>query len=516
MWASALLTLFLFAVASVAKAVDFGPAPTKFTTTSLNGNYEVKFAGCASDNLSVEIVNITDYVLVDATGAKVPYTFVVPTMKDDYVVSLAVGGADDVPDGTYTIQVPAAAFCLAFVNNIVSNAFDVTIVVNGEGSVDPEPGVDPEQPALKSNQVLFTLDDHKSDASLYYRAGDIIESDGAGIMLKFDRTGMENATYSYCYKSSAHYTQFKDCDFTISAPAGVKIEKIEFADGAPMSTVYDLDNFEANGYADGVWTGSAQSVSFSTKVLQIPTYGYDDEDNEYITGYTSQTSGARVSTILVTLDQEVDHIGGGETPDPDPGTGEVDPDPNPGTGEVDPDPNPGTGEEVADNVALFDFSTGVVYSVKGVTLTTQCEWNDYFEALQLYASSTGSAKPATFTAPEGKVITEVRLVESIYSANYGFYYMYANFEEPGWEMDITDDSSEVIVTGCGKSLTITADFTSALVAKAYVTIADEGNIDGINAAQSVIAAQQIYDLAGRRVNALQQGVSIVGGKKVIR
>lgn len=83
-------------------------------------------------------------------------------------------------------------------------------------------------------------------------------------------------------------------------------------------------------------------------------------------------------------------------------------------------------------------------------------------------------------------------------------------------MDITDDSSEVIVTGCGKSLTITADFTSALVAKAYVTIADEGSVDGISAAQTASALQQIYDLAGRRVNALQQGVSIVGGKKVIR
>lgn len=520
------LALLLFVVAAVAKAADFGPAPTTFSTTDLNGTYEVVFEACKQNSLDLHLLIETGYSLTDASGVVVPGSSVTVDMKDSYTMSFAVSNVANAAAGAYTIAVPAGA--VAFMTYITNDAFDVTLNLSaGTDPVDPgtdpvDPGTDPE---VKGNVATFALNAYKSSVSQYYREGDVIESDAAGITLKFNRTGMENATYSYCYSSNAGYTQFKDCQFTISAPAGTKIQKIEFEDGAPMSTTYDLDNFEASGYSDAVWTGNTESVTFATKELQIPIYSYDDDDNEYISGYTTSTSGARVSKIVVTLDKDVDHVGGEVDPvDPNPGGGEVDPvDPNPGGGEVDPvDPDPvdpvtpvDPEEEVADNVALFNFTKGIVYNVKGVTLTTDNEWNDYFEALQLFVSTTKPAVPATFTAPEGKIITEVRIVESQYANNYGFYYLWAGYEEGTFTIDGTEDAHELTFTGAARSITITADTTSALVAKAYVTFV-EGNADGVESISTTVDNGVVYDLAGRRANATAKGVMIANGKKIIR
>lgn len=307
-WRKALSTLVLFVASVAAFAADFEPAPTTFNTADLNGTYDVTFVGCEKDGLWVEVVNVTDYVLVDATGTKVPYSFVVPEMKDDYTVSLTVANVENAPAGTYTIKVPAAAFCLTMMSNITSNAFDVTLnLTNGNEPVDPGTGeVDPEE--KHDGEIIFTLDDHKSDTSLYFHDGDILESNGAGVMLKFGRVGTDSSEYPTCYKSNGGFVQFKDCEFTISAPAGNNIQKIVFEDGAPLSTMYDLDNLEAPGYNEGVWTGNAQSVRFKTKEITYENWDEDEDGNEYITGYTTTVTGARVSKIYVTLERIPDGI----------------------------------------------------------------------------------------------------------------------------------------------------------------------------------------------------------------
>lgn len=304
------LTLLFFVVATVAKAVDFEPAPTTFNVTDLNGTYDIVFEGCKSDGMFVEVVNLTDYQLVDATGAKVPYAFVMPEMKDEFTVSLTVSNVENAPAGTYTIKVPAQGFCLSWMPNITSNAFDVTLnLTSGSEPVDPDgPGTGEVDPSPEEGDVIFTLDDYKSDTSLYFHEGDILESNGAGIMLKFGRVGVDYDIYTTCYKSNGGFVQFKDCQFTISAPTGTKMEKIVFVDGAPQSTMYDLDNIEATGYYEGVWTGSSQSVTFKTKEISYETYDEDEDGNEYVTGYTTAVTGARVSKIYVTLSGTVDGI----------------------------------------------------------------------------------------------------------------------------------------------------------------------------------------------------------------
>lgn len=309
LWRKALSTFVLFAASVAAFAADFEPAPTTFNTADLNGTYDVTFVGCENNGLWVEVVNVSDYVLVDASGTKVPYAFVVPEMKDDFTVNFTVANVENAAAGTYTIKVPAAAFCLAMMPNTTSNAFDVTLnLTNGSEPVDPGTGseVDPEE--KHDGEIIFTLDDHKSDTSLYFHEGDILESNGAGVMLKFGHVGVDGSDYPTCYKSNGGFVQFKDCEFTISAPYGSSIQKIVFEDGAPLSTTYDLDNLEAYGYNEGVWTGDAQSVTFKTKEITYENWDEDEDGNEYITGYTTTVTGARAAKIYVTLSGLVDGI----------------------------------------------------------------------------------------------------------------------------------------------------------------------------------------------------------------
>lgn len=309
-WRKALTAVVLFVTSVAAFAADFEPAPTTFNVTDLNGTYDVTFVGCQKDNLFLDLINVTDYVLVDAKGEKVPYSFVVPEMKDDYTVSITVANVENAAAGTYYIKVPAQAF--GFLNMVFNDAFDVTLnLSNGTDPVNPDPDPDPEidpQPLPQPGDAIFTLDDHKADTSIYFREGDILESNGAGVLLKFGRVGVDAQDYPYCYKSNGGFVQFKDCSFTISAPMGVKIKKVVFVDGAPTSITYDPDNFVAPGYADGVWTGDAQSVTFSTKEEQYPIYEYDEEGNEYITGYTTSMTAARIAKIFVTLEGVLDGI----------------------------------------------------------------------------------------------------------------------------------------------------------------------------------------------------------------
>lgn len=530
-WLTSFVLVLMCAFSTAAQAFDFEPAPTTFKTTNLNGTFSVVLKGPQNDGMPVFFDSASPLTLTDEAGNAVAGK-VDAEIANNFTLVLTISGvAEPLASGNYKVVVPAGSCKLLVMTHITCDQFTITFD-HTDSSVEPGPGGEtenPEEPVAK-NVVTFDFTTYKSSISHYYQMGDQIQSNAEGVNLNFGRVGMENATYSYCYISNAGYVQFKDCAFTIEAPVDRKITKIVMENGAPTSYTYLLENLEAAGYNDGIWTGNASAVTFNTAELQTPIYAYDDDDNEYITGYTTSVSGARVSKIIVTLDGDVE-VEQPEQPGKDPDEGGE----NPGEGGKDPDEggdNPGEGgenpgggdkedpeppvvepeEEVADNVALFNFTKGMVYEVKGVVLVTESTWNDYFEAFQLYASSTGTVKPATFTAPEGKVITEVKLVESPNAVNYGMYSFMANFEVPGWECEENDNYSVATITGMSDSITLTAGGTSCLIAKAYITLNEATGLHTVLAEDN---ANAIYDLSGRRVNA-KNGIMIQNGRKVIK
>lgn len=308
-WLHAVLTLLLFAVAAAAHAYDFGATPVKFKSATLNGTYDVTFDLAVTTGFGVDVLNAADCKLLDAAGQAVRFAFVVPAMKDEQTASFSVAGADDAPDGTYTIKVPADAFHMPyFPITTTSDAFDITIVVgnDGGGNVDPDTPVDP---SSGDNVATFEFGNYKGDASTYYHTDDYVKSNAKGVILNFDYVGMENDQYSFSYLTNAGFLQFKDCRFTISAPLDAHILKVEFVDGQPNSYIYDIENIEAAGMADGVWSGRASEVTFKTAVTEVPNYTeIETEDGEYeevITGYSTIATGARVARIYVTLDCDV-------------------------------------------------------------------------------------------------------------------------------------------------------------------------------------------------------------------
>ncbi len=310
-WTTLVLGILFFAVAGVAKAVEFGAAPTKFISSTLNGTYEVVFEDIASTNIPVGIVNMSDYEIVDASGQKVPFAFVVPEMKGDFAASFTVGGADQAPAGVYTIKVPQGAFQMIGVpREILSDAFDITIDCSGNGEVDPGTEEEYVNPGAADNVATFVFDDHTSSASIYYKTDDFLSSNAKGVFLSFDRVGMESDTYSYTYKSGSGFIQLKDCEFTISAPLGSNIVKVEFVNAAPQSYLYALENI--SGAEEGIWTGSSNEVKFSLAGVETPIYDVqeiDGEDVEVIVGYTTTALAVHVSRIYVTLDCNVNKIG---------------------------------------------------------------------------------------------------------------------------------------------------------------------------------------------------------------
>lgn len=513
-----------------ASAFNFEPVPTTFKTTNLNGTFSVLLKGPQDDGMPVIFGSNSPLTLTDEAGNAVAGK-VDAEIANNYTLVLTLSGvAEPLASGNYKVVVPAGSCKLMDMPHITGDQFVVTFDHTGS-TVDPGPGGEtenPEEPVAK-NVATFDFTTYKSSLSHYYKMGDQIQSNAEGVNLNFGNVGMENDNYSYCYMSNAGYVQFKDCTFTIEAPVGRKITKVVMENGAPSSYTYLLENLEAAGYSNGVWNGNASAVTFNTAIVQTPIYAYDADDNEYIAGYTEQVSGARVSKIVVTLDGDVE-IEETEQPGKDPDEGNENPgeggenpdggDENPGSGTTNPDkedPQPPVvepEEEVAENVALFDFTKGMVYEKKGVVLVTESTWNDYFESFQLYASSIGTVKPATFTAPAGKVITEVHLVESPNASNYGMYSFLANFDLPGWECVENEKYNEATIVGSGESITLTAGSTSCLIAKAYITF-DNVDATGLHTVLSERYSNMNYDLSGRRVNTAN-GITIKNGRKVIR
>lgn len=319
--ATAILAVMSFTAAS---AADFEPSPLTVNTQLLEGcTFEVKFAGLETDGLSACIADGTSsclFPLTDASGKVLPSAVVTAELLDSYTVSFKISGVGSAINGTYKVPVPANAFTIADIPISIGNdAFEITVNYNngqgggeeggGEEGGGEEGGEETDDPSKLGNVATFILDNHKEENSIYYDAHDIIKSNVNGVDIKFVRAGKDTSSYSWNYKTWYGYTQFKDCEFIISAPnAAAHILKIEFVPFNTTSPTYSVDNLVAEGYEEGVWKGNAHDVTFSTLVYQQPIYDWSDDELDeepIITGYTEEITGTRVTKIYVYLDVDV-------------------------------------------------------------------------------------------------------------------------------------------------------------------------------------------------------------------
>lgn len=313
--ATAILAVISFTTAG---AADFEPSPLTVNTQLLEGyTFEVKFVGLETDGLSACFADGTApniFSLTDANGKVLPSAYVTAELMDSYTVSFKISGVASAANGTYKIPVPANAFTIADIPISIGNdAFEITVIYNngqGGGEEGGEEGGDvTDDPSKLGNVATFILDNHKEENSIYYDAHDIIKSNVNGVEIKFVRSGKDTSSYSWNYKTWYGYTQFKDCEFIITAPnAAAHILKIEFVAFNSTSPTYALDNLEADGYEEGVWKGNAHDVTFRTATYQQPIYEWSDDeydDEPIITGYTEEITGTRVTKIYVYLDVDV-------------------------------------------------------------------------------------------------------------------------------------------------------------------------------------------------------------------
>ncbi len=311
--ATALLAVMSFTTAS---ATDFAPTPLTINTQSLDDcSFDIKCANIESSGLTMYFadgVTATSFTLTDADGKVVPSSVVTAELTNKFTVNFKISGVSSTAKGTYKIPVPADSFGLVETPYFIGNdAFEITINCNngqggGEGG-EGEGGDVTDDPSKLGNVATFFLDNHKEENSIYYDSHAIINSNVKGVDIKFVRTGKDASSYSWCYKTWYGYTQFKDCEFIISAPnAAAHILKIEVVPFNTTSPTYSVDNLVADGYDEGVWKGNAHDVTFKTATYQQPIYDWTDDDDEpIITGYTEEITGTRLTKIYVYLDVDV-------------------------------------------------------------------------------------------------------------------------------------------------------------------------------------------------------------------
>lgn len=314
----AIVTTAILAVMSftTAGATDYAPTPLTINTQTLDGSsFDIKCVNIESSGLSIcfaDGVTASSFTLTDADGKVVPSAVVTAEIMDKFTVNFKISGVASAANGTYKIPVPANSFGLVEVPYFIGNdAFEVTIIYNngqGGGEEGGEEGGDvTDDPSKLGNVATFILDNHKEENSIYYDSHDIINSNVKGVDIKFVRAGKDASNYSWSYKTWYGYTQFKDCEFIITAPnVAAHILKVEFVPFNTTSPTYSVDNLVAEGYEEGVWKGNAHDVTFSTLVYQQPIYDWTDDDDEpIITGYTEEITGTRVTKIYVYLDVDV-------------------------------------------------------------------------------------------------------------------------------------------------------------------------------------------------------------------
>ena len=151
-WLSTLLLTVLFAVSGSASAAtkDCTPTPTTFNVESLNGTYDVAFAGVTGNTAYTAEYTGSDLALKDASGTTVG-TVTVTTPAYD-TVRFTVTGATATAAGNYTIEMPEGALTFKHsvkMLNITHPAFTITLAY--AGGTDP---IVPEAPKYLTAPAL--------------------------------------------------------------------------------------------------------------------------------------------------------------------------------------------------------------------------------------------------------------------------------------------------------------------------------------------------------------------------
>ena len=151
-WLSTLLLTVLFAVSGSAGAAtkDCTPTPTTFNVESLNGTYDVAFAGVTGNTAYTAEYTGSDLALKDASGTTVG-TVAVTTPAYD-TVRFTVTGATATAAGNYTIEMPEGALTFKHsvkMLNITHPAFTITLAY--AGSTEP---IVPEAPKYLTAPAL--------------------------------------------------------------------------------------------------------------------------------------------------------------------------------------------------------------------------------------------------------------------------------------------------------------------------------------------------------------------------
>ena len=151
-WLSTLLLTVLFAVSGSASAAtkDCTPTPTTFNVESLNGTYDVAFAGVTGNTAYTAEYTGSDLALKDASGTTVG-TVAVTTPAYD-TVRFTVTGATATAAGNYTIEMPEGALTFKHsvkMLNITHPAFTITLAY--AGGTDP---IVPEAPKYLTAPAL--------------------------------------------------------------------------------------------------------------------------------------------------------------------------------------------------------------------------------------------------------------------------------------------------------------------------------------------------------------------------
>lgn len=167
--------------------------------------------------------------------------------SDDYLVT----STPDEEQSTVTTTVtPVSSSCksLKLSSNNAVYVQSLAISVDENGNVGPGPS-----PAATTATFDFT---DAIGRSVYYNAGAVITAPGTKVTLTVDAVAVNDRT---CYHHSNGQLRFeKNTTFTIAAPAGATIKSIAI-DGDYLAGI------SATGYAGGMWTGSAQSVTFTVE-----------------------------------------------------------------------------------------------------------------------------------------------------------------------------------------------------------------------------------------------------------
>lgn len=245
---------------------------------------------------------------VDITKDGKPFK-TVPVVKDEEskVITVSVGKGITEP-GEYKILFPEQMFSVEALldfatwtwGEIYNEPFDITYTIEGQ-----QPGGGEEE--IMGTVAVFDFTGARS-ASAYCEAGTVFKADYPAVTMTINEAGKDASDYSLTYLSTYGYLQVRDAKFTIAVPNTANILKIQMVDGGYSQDLdLDIDNLEADNYAEGIWKGlPTTSVEFKTATKTYYNYetieGEDGEEEEILTGTTEIASGARIAKILVTFD----------------------------------------------------------------------------------------------------------------------------------------------------------------------------------------------------------------------